>query len=195
MRSVTFGFFTALTVWASPALAAKCMTEGDASAAVIDTTKPDTMAGVVVDLSVYLMALQNRQFNRDLIAAAESGCQRVVFEALGTRFVLKQENGQTPQRAAISVDPTQPLSYLIVVPDFAVSMGGDPEAKHGYALMTFGPAGDHVAWRVYNAIPTDAVLSRDVADALEGRLRRIMSWKDGRVTIGVGAIKPKSGAN
>ncbi|MDP3658789.1 hypothetical protein, partial [Phenylobacterium sp.] len=74
----------------------------------MDTADPEILGGLVVDLSVYLGSLQSRPFNQDLISAAERGCQRAVFDALGTRFVLKQENDETPQRAAIAVDPTKP---------------------------------------------------------------------------------------
>ncbi|MDP3494404.1 MAG: hypothetical protein Q8R82_14935, partial [Hyphomonadaceae bacterium] len=80
---------------------------------------------------------------------------------------------------------------LTVIPDFAANLRGHPSAVDGYALMTFGPKGDHVAWRVYDAIPADAVLAKDMADALEGRLGRLMSWRDGKANVNIGALRPK----
>lgn len=174
----------------SAAAVGRCTTSGSATAKLVDLTDPNVSAGVIVNLSVTLGALQRRQFDRSIITAADAGCQRVVFDAMGTRFVLKQENDQVPNRAAISVDPTKPVSYLIVVPDLEKNMQGEPSALLGYALVTLGPSRDHQVWRVYSAIPHDGVLAQDMAAALDGQLQLLMTWNNGQVTVNARAIAP-----
>lgn len=168
---------------ASPALAAPCV-EGAADAkgvALTDPAGPSILAGQGLWTGLLIRQNLPDQFKR-----AAKACERGTLQA-GTRtYTLRGDSNEAiVARVAATGSKKDPIGYLTPVPDLVAAMTAGhtgPPPIRGFALVILD--GDvHTTWRLYDKIPTDAVLLTDFAQALSGQGRPLMRWKGGKIEI------------
>lgn len=168
---------------ASPALAASCV-EGAADAksvALTDPAGPSILAGQ--SLWTGLLIKQNLP---EQLKRAAKGCERGTFQAGPRTYTLRGDSNEAiVARVAAPASRKDPIGYLTPVPDLAAAMApghAGPPPIRGFALVVLD--GDvHTTWRLYDKIPTDAMLLTDFAQALSGQASPLMRWKGGKVEI------------
>jgi hypothetical protein len=159
---------------ASSALAASpCSTTGSADAAVKPVSLQDKSdASLLVSMS---MLVRMQRLNRAGVARSGSTCERARFEAAGGHYVLMGENDDKGGvRRAIPDRKDLPAAVLLPVTDMKTILAAAQQKQKppvdGYLLATV--SGDDITgWRLYTAIPADAVLETDIGAALAGRDR------------------------
>lgn len=122
-RQLVILLLTAL-VFAAPGVAhAKpCTTQGAPSATALPLDEPKSLAGLMTNLGVWLTALADRGFERNLQKMG-GACERTAFEAAGRQYVLRGENGgQVADRLALASSRGAPLAYVMAVPDLVAAL-------------------------------------------------------------------------
>ncbi|MDO8409788.1 MAG: hypothetical protein Q7S93_06980 [Phenylobacterium sp.] len=174
-----------MSAGAQSASAAACLTQGDPRAAPIATDDAAISAPIMVHLSLWLTMMADRDFEAQMAKVA-AGCDRVGFKAGRRDYTLSGENSdQALPRVATTPTARAPIAYLTPVTDFTTAMTpghSGPAPISGYALLT-ALSGEHTAWRIYDHVPPDETLARDMADALAQKIRPLMRWRDGKVEI------------
>lgn len=173
---------------ASPVLAAPCV-EGAAAARGVGLTDP---AGPSILAAQSLWTgLLIKQNLPDQFKRAAKGCERGTFQAGTKAYTLRGDSNEAiVARVAATLSRKDPIGYLTPVPDLVAAMTAGhtgPPPILGFALVTLD--GEvHTTWRLYDKIPTDAVLLTDFAQVLAGQGQPLMRWRGGKVEI----IVPKS---
>jgi hypothetical protein len=157
------------------ASAAPCATQAQPNATTVSLQDPTLAGTLVMQLGLWIEMLDQRGETRDL-HSHDAACERVRFKARGASYVLRGDDDLGALvRVAITDDARMPLAYLTPIPDMLKGMAapGKPAPISGYALMTL--QGEvHTAWRIYDAIPHDTVLVKDLSQAVNGRLRPLL---------------------
>lgn len=168
---------------ASPVLAAPCV-EGSAEAKAIelrDAAGPPLVAA----LSLWTSLLVKQDLPGQLKRVAK-GCERGDVQAGDKAYALRGDSNEgIVARVAATTSKKGPVGYLTPVPDLVAAMTAGhtgPPPILGFALVILD--GDvHTTWRLYDAIPADAVLRTDFAAALAGQGKPLMRWRGGKIEI------------
>jgi hypothetical protein len=180
--------FAAIAAVPASAIAAPCVTKGAEDAVVRRVS-----AGEHENASLFFsmtMLPKLEKWRYDTFRAGGSSCERGRFDVGSITYSLSGENGdKDAARRAISAKPGAPLAALVPVNNFLAALESaarDHAAPiEGYLLITM--SGQVVmGWRLYSAIPSDAVLQADMAEALTGRMHFIFRTDLQSNVVGIG---------
>lgn len=183
-RTLLCGVLSSL--FATPSLASGvCRTQGQQTAMPLAIQDPSVGAPLLVHLALWTQIVVSKGLARDL-KSMRNWCERVRFDTSGGTYLLRgDDDAGALARVAIPENRRAPIAYVTPIPDFEKAMAPGhtgPAPIAGYALMTALDEGQ-TAWRIYDAIPSDEVLARDIADVLADRIRPAMRMRGKQVQI------------
>lgn len=167
--------FAAIAAVPASAIASPCATKG-VDDAVVRRVSAREQKGMSLIMSMAMLP-KIEKLSYETFLSGGSSCERGRFEISGMPydFIGENEDKGAPRRA-LSAQKGAPVAALIPVVDLLAALtspaGNHTAPNAGYLLITVTKE-MVTGWRLYSAIPADAVLQADMEAALAGRLRFI----------------------
>jgi hypothetical protein len=174
-----------VTFAAPQASAAACQSAGSPSARALAMDDPQVSGRLLANTGVWLSLIKEKGLAAE-IGRATRDCERSAFQTSRGRYVLRGETGDyVVLRLAVPSARSAPVAYLIPILDLTATLTAGPAKPTpvaAYALTT-SEKDTQTVWRFYDAVPEDAVLGADMAAAVSGGLRPLLTVEGTQIRI------------
>ncbi|CAN5210742.1 hypothetical protein BH11PSE2_BH11PSE2_07250 [soil metagenome] len=167
-RPLLLGAIAAACLTASAAAAAPCSSAGDPAAKRLNNPPGDMAAQLMIGLSLGVV-LTNEKVEQ---AKAQAGCERAVFTVGADQFALSGENTDATPRKAVSGRAGGPIMFLTPMGDLSEIVAAEaakkpaPKTARTMFVLVLVDKDSASALRLYDQVPTDEVLIREIGAAL-----------------------------
>jgi hypothetical protein len=179
MNSVTrWAALTAVLILggAAPALAASCTTAGTASAKAIPMGDPKASGELLANTGLWLVLAKEKSFAPEL-ARLKDSCERTRFGTSRGTYVLRGDNGDYAI-LRLAAPETKGAPELSIVPIVNLTAALKAGAKGPAPIAAYGLVSAvkdvHTVWRLYDAVPDDALLTADMTAAVAETIRPLL---------------------